>query len=32
MNEFDAIAPKPLVRMLTSTAEGEVLNGVRLRW
>jgi hypothetical protein len=32
MNKFDAIAPKAaaLLRMLTSTAEGEVLNAVRL--
>jgi hypothetical protein len=32
MSSFDAIAPKAaaLVRMLTSTAEGEVLNAVRL--
>jgi|SRR5215831_4858205 len=32
MNKFDTIAPKAaaLIRMLTSTAEGEVLNAVRL--
>src|SRR5262249_51860126 len=32
MTKFNAIAPKAaaLVRMLTSTAEGEVLNAVRL--
>ena len=32
MNKFDAIAPRAaaLIRMLTSTAEGEVINAVRL--
>jgi hypothetical protein len=32
MNKFDAIAPRvaALIRMLSSTAEGEVLNAVRL--